>query len=256
MILVLASSVAAAANKEAVWPALKEAYFGDRTIIESSDVIELDAPARAANAAAVPISITAKFPQSTQRYIRTLYLFVDNNPGPLAGKFHFEPRSSRADLVLRIRIQEYTLVRAIAETNDGKLHMSSRFVKASGGCSAPVSGDLDAAMAQLGRMKFRIPATPNAEKSTLAQLLVRHPNISGLQMDQISHLYIPAHFVRQVAVSVDGEPVFSAETGIGISENPSFRFYFVPSSGGELKAEVTDSNGLSFTHVQQISAGQ
>ena len=31
-----------------------------------------------------------------------------------------------------------------------------------------------------------------------AQVMVRHPNNSGLQMDQLSRLYIPAYFVESV----------------------------------------------------------
>ncbi|NIO42300.1 MAG: quinoprotein dehydrogenase-associated SoxYZ-like carrier, partial [Burkholderiales bacterium] len=82
-------------------------------------------------AAAVPITIEAGIPQSSDRYIESIYLFVDNNPTPLAGVFHFTPKSGRADLALRIRVNEYTPIRAIAEMTDGQLHMSRRFVKAS-----------------------------------------------------------------------------------------------------------------------------
>ena len=34
--------------------------------------------------------------------------------------------------------------------------MTKKFVKASGGCSAPIGADLDAAMKRLGKMKFRL----------------------------------------------------------------------------------------------------
>ena len=53
-----------------------------------------------------------------------------------------------------MRIAEYTNVRAIAETSDGQLYMASRFVKASGGCSAPALKDHEQAMARLGQMKI------------------------------------------------------------------------------------------------------
>jgi sulfur-oxidizing protein SoxY len=68
-------------------------------------------------------------------------------------------------------------------------------------------------------------------------------------MDQVSRLYTPAHFVRVVNISYAGEPVLSADLDISISENPNFRFYFVPRSGGELKAEVVDSNDMRFESV-------
>jgi sulfur-oxidizing protein SoxY len=240
--------------QDAVWTrGLKAAYFGDRTIVESDDVVTLDAPERAENAALVPISIRSKLPQTVERSIRTIWLVVDRNPGPLAGTFHFTPQNGRADLDLRVRINEYTPVRAIAETSDGELHMSRRFVKASGGCSAPASGDIDAALARLGRMKIRTTADAPPGEPRQIQLLVSHPNTNGLQMDQLTGLYTPARFVNAVRVTFDGSEIFSAETSFAISENPSFGFYFVPTRAGELTAEVTDTDGQRFVHSQPLT---
>jgi sulfur-oxidizing protein SoxY len=137
-------------------------------------------------------------------------------------------------------------VRAIAETNDGQLHMATRFVKASGGCSAPPGKDAQAALATLGRMKFRVEGDATVAGPVLAQLMISHPNDSGLVMDQVSRLFTPAHFVRQVRISYAGQPVMSADIDFSISENPNFRFYFLPRGEGELKAEVVDSNELQF----------
>jgi sulfur-oxidizing protein SoxY len=50
-----------------------------------------------------------------------------------------------------------------------------------------------------------------------------------------------------------GQPVFSAETDISISENPNFRFYFVPARSGELRAEITDTDGARFTKTLTIA---
>lgn len=247
-------------EEDMVWTGgLRSAYFADRDI-QSDDLITLEAPKRAENAAIVPISVTAGILQTEERYIRTIYLFVDKNPGPLVGKFHFTPASGRADLGLRLRIDAYSPVRAIAETNDGELHMSRRFVKASGGCSAPASSDADAALEQLGRMKLLVRDEGGEEASeverarpTLAQLMIRHPNRSGLQMDQVNRQYAPADFVKQVKVSFEGEEIFHAETSFAVSENPSFRFYFVPQREGELTAEVVDTEGRHFSHSYQVS---
>jgi sulfur-oxidizing protein SoxY len=52
--------------------------------------------------------------------------------------------------------------------------------------------------------------------------------------------------VRTVKISYAGQPVMSADVDFSISENPNFRFYFVPTGDGELKAEVIDSNDLRF----------
>lgn len=249
-------------EEDMVWTGgLRDAYFADREIL-ADDLITLEAPQRAENAAIVPISIKAGIPQTEDRYIRTIWLFVDKNPGPLVGTFHFTPASGRADLGLRLRVDAYSPVRAIAETNDGELHMSRRFVKASGGCSAPASSDPDAALPQLGKMKFlmhREGGEENAsevegDRATLAQLMIRHPNRSGLQMNQVTHLYAPADFVRQVKVSFEGEEIFQAETSFAVSENPSFRFYFTPQRDGEVTVEAIDTEGRQFSETYDVSA--
>jgi sulfur-oxidizing protein SoxY len=244
-----------------VWTGgLREAHFGDREIL-SDGLILLEAPKRAENAAIVPISIRAEIPQTEDRYIRTIWLFVDKNPGPLVGKFHFTPASGRADLALRLRIDTYSPVRAVAETSDGALHMSRSFVKASGGCSAPASSDPDAAREQLGRMKFLVRHEEDPENATpveggaptIAQLMIRHPNRSGLQMDQITRLYAPAEFVKEVRVSFEGEQIFHAETSFAVSENPSFRFYFAPQQEGRVSVDVLDTEGRHFSETYEVS---
>ena len=159
-----------------VWSGgLRATYFGDRPIIENDEVIALDAPKRAEDSAVVPIAINTHWPQTEERYIKTITLLIDKNPVPLAGRFHFTPKSGRADIATRIRVNEYSPVRAIAETNDGKLYMSRRFVKASGGCSAPIGSDLDAAMARLGKMKLTLREQASPGQPQLAQLRISHP---------------------------------------------------------------------------------
>jgi sulfur-oxidizing protein SoxY len=91
------------------------------------------------------------------------------------------------------------------------------------------------------------------EQPKLAQLMIRHPNSSGLQMDQVTRHYAPAEFVKQVKVSFEGEEIFQAETSFAVSENPSFRFYFAPQHEGELTAEVVDTEGRQFSETYDVS---
>ncbi|UCC57496.1 MAG: quinoprotein dehydrogenase-associated SoxYZ-like carrier [Gammaproteobacteria bacterium] len=246
--LVMSGTAVADTEEDSVWlGGLRTTYFGDRPIVQSDDVIELEAPERAEDSAVVPIRIKAKIPQTEEHFIKTITLIIDMNPGQLAGRFHFTPKNGRADLGLRVRVNAYGPVRAIAETNDGKLFMSRRFVKASGGCSAAVGTDIEAAKRRMGKMKFRTDKPVLNGEPLAVQLRVSHPNLTGLQMDQITQLYSTAHFVEKVAVSFEGQAVFAAETGFSLSENPSFRFYFVPDGAGELHAEVIDTEDLRFT---------
>ena len=232
----------------AVWQKVRASLFQSRPIATATDdVISLEVPVRAEDAAIVPIAIKTRFPQTVARYVDKVYLIIDNNPSPISAVFQFTPLSGQADIETRVRIDEYTHVRAIAETNDGQLHMTTRFLKASGGCSAPPGKDAQAALATLGRMKFRIEGDTSGSKPVLAQLMISHPNNSGLAMDQVTRLFTPAHFVRQVRITYGDQLVMSADVDFSISENPNFRFYFLPRGEGELNAEVVDSNDLRFT---------
>ena len=234
-------------NRTIAWNRIRAGVFHDRPISEqSASILELDAPARAEDAATVPIAIRTKPTGQGDAYVQRLYLIIDHNPSPLGAVFSFFPDSGRADIETRVRIEDYTTVRAVAELSDGRLFMASRYVKASGGCSAPAGKDQVAALARLGRIKFRLDGEPVLGEPARAQLMISHPNNSGLVMDQVTRLYEPSHFVRRIDVSYAGKPVLTADIDFTISENPNFRFYFVPREAGELKAEIVDSHDLHF----------
>jgi len=237
----------------AIWQRVRESLFQGRTIeSDASAVVALDAPLRAEDASTVPIAIHTRFAQTSSRYVTQVYLVIDNNPSPIAAVFRFTPDSGRADIETRVRIEAYTFMRAIAETNDGKLYMATRWVKAAGGCSAPAGKDAAAAMANLGRMKMRVDGPVTVGKPVQAQLMISHPNSSGLAMDQVTRLYRPPYFVRKVSVSYAGRVVLEADVDFSISENPNFRFFFVPAGEGELQAQVVDSKDLSYQERLQI----
>ena len=219
---------------------LKAQFFAGKSIEESDAVVSLDAPYRAEDPAIVPLKVSAKIPQTQDKYIKKIWLFVDKNPLPFVGEFEFFPESGKADLALRIRVNTYSNVRAIAETNDGKLTMTKKFVKASGGCSAPVGADLDEALKRQGKVKFRLDEGVQTGQPALTQLMISHPNLTGMQMDQMTRFIRKSNFIDQLKVSFNGKPVLNAKIDIAISADPNFRFYFVPDKAGELKAEFTD----------------
>ncbi len=236
-----------AAESEDRWYQIKSSLFGDKYVQPGGDLLSLETPERAMDAAVVPITISSKIEQNPDRYIKSLYLVIDNNPSPVAAVFKFPGKHDWKQLSTRVRVNAYTNLRAIAQTNDGNLHMVNNYVKASGGCSAPSLKDPNAAAAQLGKIKFRLPDEFDDGLET-TQLMIKHPNSSGLQFDQISRFYIPADFVRSIQVTFNGEEVFSADTDISISEDPSIRFGFEPDEAGVLEVHVKDSKGRSFSH--------
>lgn len=242
------SSAVGEQSEKPVWPTLiKPSLFGDRQILEGDEVIELRVPLRAEDSGVVPISVNAKIPQTPERYIKTVYVFVDQNPRPLAGTFRLTPAMGRADLAMRLRVDQYSHVRAVAEMNTGELFMNKGFTRASGGCSEPPPFlELKEARERIGQMRLRVRRPDEGDATALAQLSISHPNITGLQLDQRTRTYIPAEYVTEVKISFNYTHVMTAETDISMSEDPSFRFFFRPDGPGTITAEMTDSKGRHF----------
>jgi sulfur-oxidizing protein SoxY len=234
---------AIAAEDETIWnKVLKSEFFAQQAIEESDNVIELEAPVRAEDPALVPFKIISKIKQSKDHYIKKILVLVDNNPYPYVGEFEFTPESGKADIAMRIRVNSNSYIRAIAQTNDGKLTMTKKFVKASGGCSAPIGANTEEAMSRLGKMKFRLDGDVKVGEPTSVQLMISHPNITGMQMDQVTRFVKKSHFVKQIKVSFNDKLILMAKTDIAISSDPNFRFFFVPEKAGDLKAEVIDTS--------------
>ncbi len=227
------------------WRDLRHALFGDRATEPAGGAIELVAPDRALDAAAVPVSLSlapALVPQ-----VRSILVVVDENPSPLAATFHAGPAGDLRALSMRLRVDAYTNLHAVAETADGRLLEAVRFVKAAGGCSAPVGTDLQAARARMGRMRIATPEGPPApDRHVPVQVAVSHPNTSGLQMDQLTRLTIPAEFVREFRVTYRGADVLSVEADISVAENPTFGFALAGEPGGALRVSATDNRDRHF----------
>jgi len=241
-----AADDSASPNTE-IWRKVRADLFGNRAMADDagSGKIVLEIPARAADAAVVPLAIRVKHAPNEER-TKKLFVVIDRNPSPIAGIFEFGAGSGGPDLETRVRIEEYTWVRVIAEQADGSLLIAQRFVKAAGGCSAPAGKSLAERLAGMGQMKWRIdrPADPLAP--VWVQLMIRHPNNSGLAMDQLTRLYDPPYYVRNVKVTRGDELVISADVDFSISENPAFRFVLGPGKDGPLHAMVTDSSERVF----------
>jgi sulfur-oxidizing protein SoxY len=206
-------------------------------------MLVLEAPKRAQDAAIVPLKIRL----SPELHAKKVTLIVDDNPVPLAAVMDVGAAGVQGALETRVRVNEYTNVRAVAETEDGRLLMSTRYVKAAGGCSAPALKDPEQAMARLGKMKLDLPERITAGSPVTAHLLISHPNNSGLQFDQISRFFIPPHYVRSISVTYNGKPILDMTTDISISEDPSFHFTFVPEGEGNLEVRAVDTKDQEFT---------
>ena len=238
-----------AAEADDAWAALANDVFKGRPLVDGAGLVGLDMPARAEDAAIVPVTMRVTLPAGDARELKALTLVIDGNPAPVAATFRIGEGAGISTISTRVRVDSYTNVHAVAELTDGQLYVVKTYIKASGGCAAPAAKNADEAVASLGQMKFRqfgksgesLASTPRE-----AQIMIRHPNNSGLQRDQVTLLYIPPFFVSEMNVWQGDQLLFTMEGGISISEDPNFRFDFRPSGAGMFRVEAKDTDGKTY----------
>lgn len=235
------------AGREKRWQEIAGYLFDDRDIVPTDTLIKIDAPKRAEDAALVPITLT--MPEKDK--IKSVYLVIDDNPAPLAAHVSFGPAADPGTLQLRVRIDTYTNVHAVAETKDGKLFSTVVFVKASGGCSAP-SGPSDVeAMKGMGDMRMKFVKGVE-KKSSEATLMIRHPNFNGMQMNQLTRLYTPPRYIDKVTVSHGDQTVLDIVGDISLSTNPVLSFNFMPTDGQPMTVVASDTKGGRWEQSFQV----
>jgi sulfur-oxidizing protein SoxY len=234
-------------SSDKLFDSFKSDVFGDRPMLLDTGLVRIEAPKRAQDAALVPVDIfidPAKAPDG----IKAVTMIIDANPAPVAATFTLGKDAGVTHLSTRVRVNDYSYVRAIAETNAGELHMARTFVKASGGCSAPAVKNSADALASMGKMKLKqfAPGDGAMSKAQELQLMIRHSNNSGLQRDPITQYFIPAHFVQKLSIAQGDRLILAMEGGISISEDPNFRFDFASDGNADIRVEAFDTDGKQF----------
>ena len=227
---------AASADDEAAarserWAELQRAIFPGRTISEGAGVIQLDAPPRALDAALVPFTIALRERQADQVRIPG----DRQQPGAACRALHIRRRRRPTHPQgTHARQHVHQCARGCGRFR-GQTLCGARFVKASGGCSAPAGSNDEESTRNLGQMKLKLLSEFAAGKPVQAQLMIRHPNFNGMQMDQLTRLYAPAHFIRTINITYDDQPVLRIESDIALSTDPVITFGFKPSRPGAVE---------------------
>jgi sulfur-oxidizing protein SoxY len=236
---------------EETWNSIRGDIFKGRPVLDGAGLVALDAPRRAEDSAIVPIGMRVNFAGDEKRTLKSLTLVIDENPAPVAATFTIGPRAGVTSISTRVRVNSYSYVRVIAELSDGQLYGVKTFVKASGGCSAPAASNSDATKSMLGQMKFR-SFRPEADALPEAQVMLRHPQNSGLQMDQLTRLYVPPFFIDNLKIWQGDELVMAMDGGIAISEDPNIRFNYRPNGAADFRAEGIDTSKHLFKNEWSI----
>lgn len=246
--LMFSSSSFAEADPK-LWPVLKEAYFAKRDI-STVDFIKIDAPVRAESGAQVPITYKIDNLAANGITIKKLYTFIDGNPIPLTATFHILPTlglsQGQFELSTRVRFETDAYVHVVGEAEDGRLYLASREIRASGGCGSTDNSDEAAIRAAVGKIKLKVDEQVKLKNSTTASFNIKHIMRTGLQRDSETQGYYPAFYIKKVAFTYDHKPLLNVDVGVGTSEDPYFKFNFVPDATGQLAVTATDNEGKVF----------
>jgi len=237
-----------ASAEEDLWPLLRSQAFGDRPIQEESGMVVLEAPQKVEDAAIVPL--TVRVPPHVKGKLKSLTLFIDNNPDPKVAKLTYGPAAGSGgerSFSTRVRVDNFSHARAVLELEDGSLHMATKFLAAAGGCAAMQAKDPEADMAGMGKTIVRtFPPALHSSPIWSGQVMVKHPNHNGMQLDINTAKFIPEHYVKEVRVERDGELVFKLDGTFSISTNPNIRFTFGKGEQNNLDVVIVDTDGAKF----------
>jgi sulfur-oxidizing protein SoxZ len=86
-------------------------------------------------------------------------------------------------------------------------------------------------------------------------VLVTHPMETGLRKDKATGNVIPAHFIQEITIDLNGKTMASASLGIGISENPLLGFRSKTAKNGDkIKVNWKDNQGETGTAEAVVEA--
>lgn len=244
--LIVGSLIPVVAQAQSSWDNIRGEVFGQRTIHDGAGILTLKAPFRPEDQRAVPIGVDARFADG--RSVKAITIVIDENPSPVATVLRPGPNRVHVGVTMTFRFNRKTNVRAIVEASDGELYMQHAFVRYAGGqsaCSAPPNGNAEEIAANMGKMKLAEISDPATSKTThvhrRARLEVKHPNFTGLQMDQITLLYYPVHIIEKMEVRQGKDLVMEMTNGISVSENPVIDFNFEANGTGALQVVASDT---------------
>ena len=241
------------------WETVRAQLYGERPMLEGTDVIAVDAPYRTDNDARTRIAAQVAAPQGGQ--IGKVAVVLDENPMPVSALFELRQPQPRFFFDTTLRVNGPTPLHVVAEMTDGRLFVTEAFVKTSGqgACAAPPGTDPEAALATLGDMVLSVGDGPAADRlAALSERLRRldvdisHPSHSGMQMDQISLLFIPMRYVETLEIETESGNYVDVTGSISLSENPQVSLS-VPADTRRVGVTMTDTSGTVTTAETELA---
>ena len=80
----------------------------------------------------------------------------------------------------------------------------------------------------------------------LVKVIIPHPSESGLRKDEQGNT-VPAHFIMEGSVTLNGVPVVALELGPAVSKDPFLQFRFKGKKGDTVNVIFLDNHNEQFT---------
>lgn len=218
------------------WPDLRREFIGEGAVA-FSDRVRVRVPETADDPLNVPVMVDARGLAADGVRIRLIRVVVDRNP--IRHVVDFEPLRSLPVLSLRLKLEQASPVRALAQAEDGAWHVAGAWVQAAGGgCTVAGSSRTDGSWSRtLNQVRARLFDNV-IEGSRRLRVQVMHPMDTGLVAG------IPAFHVERLALlDAAGQPWWRLALREPVSENPSLGFELPLSLSGPLRLRGQDNNG-------------
>ncbi len=97
--------------------------------------IKMKTPIIAENGGVVPIQIAVDSPMTDADHVKSLSVFIANNPNPDVATFYFTPACGAAEVKVNCRMLKTSEIKAVAMMSDGSAYVAAKNIKVTiGGC--------------------------------------------------------------------------------------------------------------------------
>ncbi|HKU94143.1 MAG TPA: SoxY-related AACIE arm protein [Vineibacter sp.] len=117
-----ATSIPAHATPESLAASIKD-VVGSAAL--RTGKVTLDLPPLAENGNTVPMTVTVDSPMTEADHVKAIHVFNEKNPQPYVMTAMLGPRNGRAQVAVRIKLNDSQKIVAIAETSRGEFWTAS-----------------------------------------------------------------------------------------------------------------------------------
>ncbi len=216
--------------KSAVWPDMQRRFL-DQAPVVFDERVRVMAPSLAEDSLNVPVAVKIEGLEDVRRVL----VIADFNP--IVKVLEFRPSGARPALSFRMKLQQASPVRALAQTADGVWHAGGMWVNATGGgCTAPSTGRGGSGWADtLNQVQGRIWSQDGARR---VRVRIMHPMDTGLAPG------IPAFHLERLSLrDAGGRELMALDLFEPVSENPVFSFDVPGTAADALTLVGRDNNG-------------